>query len=149
LSNRNTLSNKEKLAQKVLVRAINECLRQKIFTLNPETSVPGKVTHTFDMAGFPALVGVTEHNSSQLALKVALWPTEHGKKFPTDVAIGSMQRRKRGGFFTSAWFERQDGAWLQTSEGLKVSCANAHRKRVEGMPSEKPEGYKAAGKFFK
>lgn len=53
-----------------------------------------------------------------------------------------------GGFYTSAWLERKDGAWLQTSNGLTASCANDKRADLEALPWEEPNGFSAEGKFY-
>ena len=50
--------------------------------------------------------------------------------------------------YTSAWLERKDGAWLQTSNGLTASCAKDRRKDVEALPLEELNGFSAEGKFY-
>jgi hypothetical protein len=142
------LSNKQVQAQKVMVKAINECLRQGIFTLDPNDTELSKPVHEFDMEGIPAIAGVHDAGHGELSIKVALWPTEHGKEFANVAALNSGQRLMRGGFFVSGWLERKNGAWLQTSEGLQVSCAKTRRDEVDAIAWEAPNGFEAEGKFF-
>jgi len=142
------LDNKANLAQKVLVRAINECLRRGIFTLDPNDTELRNPILEFEIEGVPAIVGVHDAGHGELSLKVALWPTKIGREFANVAALNAGQRRRRGGFFTSAWLERKDGAWLQTSHELTVSCSNSHRADIEALSSEEPMGFKADGKFL-
>ena len=142
------MDDKENLARKVLVRAINECLRRGIFTLDPgDTELPNPIFE-YEMDGIPAIVGVHDAGYGELSLKVALWPTKFGRENPNAAAINAGQRRMRGGFFTNTWLERKDGAWLQTSHGLDVSCSTARKADVQAITWEEPMGFKTEGKFL-
>ncbi len=144
------LSAKAKLAQKVLVRTINEYLRRGVFTLNSADITLMDPVIEFDMGGIPAIAAVSDIGHGELSIKVTLWPNEHGKKFINAAALGAAHRSGRGGFYASAWLERKTGAWLQTENGLtSVYCANARRGELEVLPWEAPEGFSADGKFFR
>jgi hypothetical protein len=143
------LSAKAKLAQKVLVRTINEFLRRGVFTLDPADAPQDHPVIEFDMAGIPAIAAVSDVGHGELSIKVTLWPNAHGREFIKAAALASAHRSGRGGFYASAWLERKTGAWLQTSNGLSsVYCAKASREELEAMPWEEPLGFEADGKFF-
>jgi len=143
------LSAKEMLAQKVLVRTINEFLRQGTFTLKEDENLSGSPVITFDMGGIPAIAAVSDIGHGELSVKVALWPSEHGRQFIHAACLASAHPRKCGAFYANAWLERKKGAWLQTSNGLPlVSCANDKQVEVERLQWEEPLGYLASGKSF-
>ena len=143
------LSAKGKLAQKVLVRTINEYLARGMFGLTPENNKWGDdPVIQFDLDGIPAVASVANIGHGELAIHVALWPTDHGRKFIKAGIIGASGRRGMGGFYASAWLERQKGAWLQTSNGLQVSCATDRRGEVERLAWRDPNGFSAEGRFF-
>lgn len=144
------LSAKGKLAQKVLVRTINEYLRRDLFGLTPDANKWGDdPVIEFEMDGIPAIASVADIGHGELSLHVALWPNDHGREFITAGILSASGRRGMGGFYTSAWLERQKGAWLQTSNGLtQVSCATDRRGEVERLAWEEPNGFLAEGKFF-
>lgn len=143
------LGAKDKLAQKVLVRTINELLRRDKFGLTPdENNFEDSPTIEFEMDGIPAVAHAHDAGHGEISIKVALWPSDQGNKFIAAALSGSAMRRKMGGFYTSAWLERKDSAWLQTSNGLTASCAKDRRKDVEALPWEEPNGFGAEGKFY-
>lgn len=143
------LGAKDKLAQKVLVRTINEFLRRDKFGLTPdENNFEDSPLIEFEMDGIPTIAHAHDAGHGEISLKVALWPSDQGKKFIAAAVSGSAMRRKMGGFYSSAWLERKDGAWLQTSNGLTASCAKDRRKDVEALPWEDPDGFGAEGKFY-
>ncbi|PWE34339.1 hypothetical protein DDZ14_01110 [Maritimibacter sp. 55A14] len=141
---------KELLAQKVLVRTINEYLRRKLITLAANGNRWGdQPVIEFDMDGIPAVASVADVGHGELSFKATLWPTDHGKKFINAALAGASSRRGMGGFYASAWLERKKGAWLQTSNGLKqVYCARGRRGEVEAVPWEEPLWFEPTGKFM-
>ena len=144
------LSKKEKLAQKVLIRTINEFLRRNLFSLaaNDNNWSESDVIR-FDMCGIPAIASVHDAGHAELSIKVALWPTAAGERLIRAAILSAHGRRAMGGFYAHAWLERKKGAWLQTSNGLdQVSCSQSRRIEVENMPWEDPLGYDSEGRFF-
>ncbi len=144
------LTPKEKLAQKILVRAINEFIKQKYFGLLPSENWWGEEPILrFDMAGVPCIASVHDAGHGELSIKVALWPTPRGESLIKAAIWNATVRRAMGGFYAQAWLERKDGAWLQTSNGLSsVSCASDRRVSVELIDWEEPLGFSAEGRFF-
>ncbi|SMD12291.1 hypothetical protein [Primorskyibacter flagellatus] len=143
------LSAKAQLAQKVLVRTINEFLRCDKFGLTPDkNNFDDSPLIEFEMDGIPAIAHAHDAGHGEISIKVALWPTDKGKELISAAIMSSATRRKMGGFYTSAWLERKDGAWLQTSNGLTASCAKNRRTDVEALPWEDANGFGAEGKFY-
>lgn len=143
------LSAKAQLAQKVLVRTINEFLSFGKFGLTPDdNNFEDSPVIEFQMGGIPAIAHAHDAGHGEISIKVALWHTNKGREFISAAIMSSGMRRKMGGFYTSAWLERKDGAWLQTSNGLTASCANDRRADVEALPWEDPNGFSAEGKFY-
>jgi hypothetical protein len=142
------LSAKERLGQKVLIRAINEFLRRGLFTLESGGNHLANPVIEFEMEGISAIASVADIGHDELTIHITLWPNERGKEFIQTAALHSNHRLDRGGFYAKAWLERKNGAWLQTSNGLPhVSCARDKRGEVERMTWEKPLGYSADGQF--
>ena len=140
---------KPALAQKVLVRAINEFLRRGYFGLTVNQNDWGNnPILNFEMNGIPTIASVADSGHGELSIRIALWPTEMGMNHIMAAALHASTRRKMGGFYSSGWLERKKGAWLQTSNGLTVACARDREASVTALPWEEPLGFAAEGKFF-
>ena len=120
---------RKKAWRNLMVCAINEGIRQKLFSVRPgDNRWPGSISgvpevrdmrhgdngHIFDFSlpnGLPALGYVDDTGWSELSVHVAVNPT------------GDWVRTATAGFeagdaFATSWLERERGAWLQSSEQL-------------------------------
>lgn len=103
----------------------------------------------FELDRIPAIAHANNVSHGEISIKVALWPTDMGKEMICAAIMAQAHKRKMGGFYTSAWLERKDGAWLQTSSGLSSACGKKETPAVEAIAWEDPIGYSANGKFYR
>ena len=76
-----------------------------------------------------------------MSIRVALWPTDHGKEFIQANLTGATGDAM-GGSYASAWLARENGARLLTSDGKHiVYCARARVSDVERMAWQEPKGF--------
>ena len=111
------LNPKSKLAQKVLIYTINEFLSREMFGLEIDDNRWGGASKIeFELDGVPAIASVGDAGHGELSIKVALWPTDHGKKLVQATLIGATGDAM-GGFYASAWLAQENRARLLTSVG--------------------------------
>lgn len=110
----------------MMVAAVNEGLRRKLFSLRPgDNWWPGHDDSTRSCRGEPyvysitfpggieALACVSDAGFDELSIHVALWPT--GNEFVVCCNGGF----NAGKAFANGWLERRDGMWLQNiTDGL-------------------------------
>jgi hypothetical protein len=117
---------RDKAWRNVVVCAVNEGLRQRIFSLKPDDNRwegwtsernSGRVASTFfDFelpTGATAKAYAADAGFGELAIHVAVCPTDRAHDFV---------RAYNGGFaagdaFAATWLERERGAWIQSSTG--------------------------------
>lgn len=138
-------TNREKAWRNLMVLAINEGIRQKLFSLRPEDNRWPNADQTgalFDFVlpdGLPARGYVSDAGFAELAINVAVNPK------------GDMVKAYNGGFyagdaFASGWLERERGAWLQSAT-TQFNCRNSLLNYLAGLKIE-PLGYGDHGKVI-
>lgn len=112
----------------VVVCAINEGLRRRLFSLLPDDNrwpgwtephdraTVGSVIFDFHLPnGLPASVYICDAGCSELAIHVAVLPTARAPEL-----IGGWQAGfSAGEAFAGTWLERENGAWIQSTDAFK------------------------------
>ena len=143
------LSRKEKIAQKALIFATNELIRQEKITLEPTNNHGEYHIVRFDIGGIPAVASCADIGHGELSLHVALWPTPKGYEHIRSWISAPSLRLSMGGFYTSGWLERKNGAWIQSSNGFpNTSSRSGLLAKLESLPWEEPLGFLADGQFY-
>lgn len=138
-------TNREKAWRNLMVFAINEGIRQKLFSLRPDDNRWPNADQTgalFDFAlpnGLPARGYVSDAGFAELGINVAVNPK------------GNMVKAYNGEFyagdaFASGWLERQRGVWLQSAT-TQFNCRNRLLPMLVGL-EVKPLGYGDYGKVI-
>lgn len=126
----------------IMVAAINAGLDQGLFGLDSDDNRwPGDhAIYRFGFAGMPAIASVNDIGFGELAIHVAVQPTERAEEFITSDNAGLYA----GDAFASGWLERKSGKWLQGSE----KPCNAFRRNIMPIIADmtvSPRGYRTSG----
>ena len=137
------LNPKLALGKKVMIRAINEALRQNMCGLKPGENYWGDhPTLEFVLDGTTALISVHDIGYDELSIKVIYAPSDFGRSSVHVIQSFSGTERKMGGFYVTSFLIRRDTAKLQVTHGLmSVSCAKARKDEIEAIRWEEPLGY--------
>jgi hypothetical protein len=152
--------------RKLLILGVNEAVRQgKISLAAPEGDAPtDEHGHLFtDLAGYPSVV--IWNSISVGELEISVWWNYDHSKHPQAESSGNARESfnmsrplakkvhypKFVGATASAWLERKTGTYLQ-GHG-KRNIVNTYlrtdmREKLRAVPTPKPDGYEAEGKFF-
>jgi len=138
-------SRKRAAWRNMMVAGINAGLHQGLFGLSPEDNRwPGDETvYRFVFDGLPAIAYVRDIGSGELSVHVAIQPTEQGERHVRAYNAGFVA----GEAFASGWFERESGAWLQTSHAPTGSIRNALLDQIADLKLM-PAGYADSGRVM-
>jgi hypothetical protein len=146
---------RDKAWRNVVVCAVNEGLRRKIFSLKPDDNRwigwtaerhPDRVSGTiFDFElpiGIPVKAYAADAGFGELAIHVAVCPTDRADDFV---------RAYNGGFtagdaFAASWLERERGAWIQSST-RSFKCRKGLLHTLATM-SVRPAGFGDRGRVI-
>lgn len=129
----------------MMVAGLNAGLDQGLFGLAVDANYweGNSVIYRFEFDGMPAIAHLNDAGFGELALHVALLPTDRAHEM-----IGAFNAGFAAGeAFASGWFERERGAWLQTSGSATGSIRAALLDRV-AEAQQTPKGYADNGKFM-
>ena len=117
-------SARDKAWRNLIVETVNEGLRRKLFSLNPNDNrwdgwterhaenSARSVTFDFQLSnGRPAIGYVADAGFAELAVNVAVIPTLRGQMWVSQFNAGF----RAGDAFAASWLERERGAWIQSS----------------------------------
>lgn len=150
-------SERRRAWRNVMVAAINEGIRQRLFTIRPgDNRWPGAQNDEqrtsrahkfeFEIAGIPAVGSVHDGGYDELSIHVALWPTADGARWVDCMGAGF----RAGDLWASGWLERRDGAWLQAPTtptlGDYLNCRRERLREVAGLEVA-PMGFADCGSF--
>ena len=129
----------------MMVAAINAGLDQGMFGLSVDdnrwTSDHG--IYRFEFAGMPAIANVSDIGFGELAIHVAVRPTDRAEEFITSNNAGLYA----GDAFASGWLERKNGKWLQDNG----KPCNAFRRDILPMIAQMavaPNGFQDNGRII-
>jgi hypothetical protein len=95
--------------------AIDVALERGLLDLDPGAEVEASVFH-FKLDGFPTLAAISDSGYGEVAVRVAVLPTERGAELVRCFGSGF----RAGDAYASGWLERRpDSARLQTP---RLSC---------------------------
>lgn len=129
----------------LMVAGINAGLTQKLFGLASDDNrwSGNSCTYRFDLDGLPAIASVRGISFGELSVTVAVIPTARAEEW-----IGSFNSGfEAGDGFASGFFERQNGAWLQTTATPTGKFRRALIDRVSAVHVS-PLGFADSGKFM-
>lgn len=150
-------SERRRAWRNAMVAAINEGIRQRLFTIRPgDNRWPGAQKDkwgtsrahkfSFEIDGIPAIGSVHDGGYDELSIHVALWPTHDGQRWVECMNAGFLA----GEVWASGWLERRDGAWLQVpssgTNGNRLSCRRARLREVAALEVA-PTGFADRGSF--
>ncbi|MHA4868701.1 hypothetical protein ACXZ1M_13475 [Duganella sp. PWIR1] len=148
-------SQREKAYRNMVVAAVNEGLRRKLFTLRPEDNRwPGwtgpdnphdhsSVRFSFELPnGLPAMAYAADAGYSELAINVAICPEAKASDWLSNYQAGF----KAGNAFAASWLERERGAWIQSATG-SFKCRNSLLGQLASMEI-RPAGYGDRGRVI-
>lgn len=129
----------------MMVAALNAGLEQGHFGLAAEDNRWGgnHVIYRFGFGGLPAIAYVSDAGFGELSVHVAVNPTDRAEEFVPGYNAGFMV----GDAFASGWFERERGAWLQTTSTPTGCIRAALLDRVVATRPE-PNGFTDKGRFM-
>lgn len=138
---------RSKAWRNLVVLAINEAMKQGLFTLRPgdnrwPTSIEKDISgHLFDFTlpnGLPAKGYVGDAGHEELSIHVAVNPKDDDILTAGNTA-GSRWAFDAGDAVAAGWLERRDGAWLQSSD-TRFNCRR-HLLREMAELEAVPVGY--------
>jgi hypothetical protein len=149
-------SERAKVWRNMMVAGINAGIEKRLFTVLPnDNRWPGaavsehdrhlrptfNVFH-FDVGSIPAIGYVSDAGFDELSIHVMFWPNEKGEEWIRVYDAGFVA----GDAFAAGWFERRDGAWLQSASDFNLSC---RRKRLAEIAALEivPRGFADRGNF--
>ncbi len=149
-------SERAKAWRNMMVAGINAGITQRLFTVLPDDNRwPGAGTSEYDrhlhptssifrfnVGAIPAIGCVSDAGFAELSIHVAFWPSEKAEESVRVYDAGFLP----GEAFAAGWFERQDGAWLQSALDFNLSC---RRNRLAEIASLEvvPRGFADRGNF--
>lgn len=148
-------SQRERAYRNIVVAAVNEGLRRKLFTLRPDDNRwPGwtgprkpdnhsSVRFAFELPnGLPAMAYAADAGYSELAINVAVCPDAKTSDWLSNYQAGF----KAGDAFAASWLERDRGAWLQSATD-SFKCRNSLLIQLAAMEI-RPAGYGDRGRVI-
>lgn len=115
---------RDKAYRNIVVAAVNEGIKRKLFTLAPDDNRwPGwtgphardsRTSIRFEFTlpnGLNALAYASDAGYAELAINVAICPTPKGAEWISHYLAGF----KAGDGFAASWLERERGAWIQSA----------------------------------
>lgn len=152
-----TKSVRKRAWRNAMVSAINAGIDQRLFSIRPgdcrwdgwseDRSITRGAAFPFSIGDIPALGYVSDAGFDELAIHVALWPTEDGKRLVAAYNAGF----HAGDVFATGWLERRRGAWLQVGNDTGGGWTFSGRKNRVPVVADlqaRPHGYAAAGSFM-
>ncbi len=153
--NINYKSMRDKAWRNIIVSAVNEGLRRRVFSLKAddnrwegwsESRGSGTVySATFDFTldnGLPVKAYVADAGFGELAINVAVCPTDQANDF-----VGAYEAGFAAGeAFAAAWIERERGAWIQSATS-SLKCRKALLEPLSSM-IVRPAGYGDRGRVI-
>jgi hypothetical protein len=148
-------SQRDKAYRNVVVTAVNEGLKRKLFTLLPDDNRwPGwegaanrngrsKVYWEFELPnGLPAKAYAADAGFSELAIHVAICPTKNASEWLSSYQAGF----SAGDAFAASWIERDRGAWIQSALG-SFKCRKVLLNQLAEM-EVRPAGFGDRGRVI-
>jgi len=113
------MNGKRALAWRNLMEsAIRVALDRGLLTLDPSVEVESQV-FAFKLDGFPAVAGISDSGLGEVAVRVAVIPTERGHELVRSFGSGL----RAGDCYASGWLERRAGGpRLQTPGRTSFRC---------------------------
>lgn len=143
------MSARDKAWRNIMVYAINEGIRRKLFSLRPDDnrwpSADKREGIMFDFTipnGMPARAYVDDISFGELSIHVAVIPTDDRK-----ILQAFNAGFNAGDAVATGWLEREHGAWLQSSPD-RFHCRNYLLKELAALEVE-PLGYGDRGRIIK
>ena len=149
-------SERVKAWRNMLVAAINAGISKRLFTVLPnDNRWPGAAVSErdrhlhptfsifrFNVGSIPAIGYVSDAGFDELSVHVVFWPNKKGEEWVRVYDAGFVG----GDAFAAGWFERRDGAWLQSASDFNLCC---RRKRLAEIASLEivPRGFADRGNF--
>jgi len=135
---------RERAWRNIMVSAINEGLRRKLFSLRPgDNQWPNHgepYVYTFSAYnGIEAIACIKDAGFDEISIHVALWPTKRAEEFITSCNAGFLA----GEAFARGWFLRQNEAKLQGFD--KGLCCRKHLIQTIADIDMKPLSYNDKG----
>ncbi|TAJ82888.1 hypothetical protein [Reyranella sp.] len=129
----------------MMVGAINAGLDQGIFGLTEDDNrwTGDHGIYRFDFEGVAAIACVQDAGYGELAVHVAISPTNQAEDFIRASDAGF----EAGDAFASGWLERRRGTWLQTSGAPVGSVRTAMLDQILAAQVT-PKGYSDSGRFM-
>lgn len=136
----------------MMVAAINAGIEQKLFSIRPgdnrwpNANAERDRTFVFDFVignGIPALGSVVDGGYDELAIHVAFWPTDVGRRFVAAANAGFVA----GEAFAAGWLERRRGAWLEVPSRPDLWCRRHRLSEIVDLVV-KPKGFGDRGPFI-
>jgi len=148
-------SQREKAYRNIVVAAVNEGLKRKLFTILPDdnrwpgwngpNSRDGRSRVHFDFElpnGLPAMAYVADAGFAELAIHVAVCPTPKATDWISNYQAGF----RVGDSFAASWLERDRGAWVQSAIG-SFKCRNKLLSQLAAM-EVRPAGFGDRGRVI-
>lgn len=142
---------------KVMVKSVNEGLRQGIFTLNPAKdpeSIAGYgsesrgVLYRFLIGKHESVTHVRGISHGELRIKTIVNPKQVRNYEWEGASLSGPDAFKFCDLFVSGWLEREAGTWIQYSGHSVISCRTWLKKELLSVTDEEPIGFDLTGKFF-
>lgn len=129
----------------MMVAALNAGLDQGHFGLVAEDNRwdGDDVIYRLDFGGLPAIAYVSDAGFGELSVHVAINPTHRAEEFISGFNAGFIV----GDAFASGWFERERGAWLQTTSAPTGCIRSALLDRIVATRPN-PNGFADDGRFM-
>ncbi|HYD62836.1 MAG TPA: hypothetical protein VEC35_20955 [Noviherbaspirillum sp.] len=141
-------TNRQKAWRNLMVSAVNEALRRRLFSLRPgDNRWPGhddqyRTSYLFDFVlpcGLPARVALHDAGFDELSVHVAVNPKgDRVRFFESGLSAGDA--------FGATWLERQRGAWIQSVDD-SFRCRRSIIDTLIDMKVE-PLGYGDRGRLI-
>jgi hypothetical protein len=148
-------SSRDRAWRNLITCAVNEGLRRRLFSLRAhdnrwagwndkrdQSTVHG-IVFDFELpSGLPAKAYVADAGFSELAINVAVLPTERAESWVRSYNAGF----SAGDAFAASWLERERGAWIQSST-TSFKCRKALLSQLSSI-DVRPAGFGDRGRVI-